>query len=437
MRTELATLHGGECDLLVLGESLFAAAVAWHAAGAGMRVVLAAARDLPSQSACRGRTWLEAAPACRGDVPRAFAMALGEREALLRAAAPFVRPAAVVAAMPSPAAARALARELGRARASTLPPPRASGSAVAAFDGVCDDVGLARAVAAAAAARGARIVAHAQVAAAGAQGITLRQRLGAAEARVRARHVLLAMDEGADAAASALRAGLAAPWAAAAEARSPAAHEGGGPITAAPSAAGLGLAVPLERHRLLRWLPRQRGPGADASAPDWPATSPWREVRWAVPTREASATTAAAQLHEWPWQASAPFHAAAAFVAQRFDASPLDLRTLGGGPSEPTDRLWRRYGARATVARRRCGADAEAGLPLCPHRPTLAGEVAFAVHDDGALGFADVLRRLDADGAPCLSPECVAAAHAAFMRCRAAPVDDDPADAIAAFVAAP
>ncbi|MBM3963026.1 MAG: hypothetical protein FJ306_14160, partial [Planctomycetes bacterium] len=214
MRTELANLHGSECDLLVLGGTLFGAAVAWRGAVAGLRVVLAADGDLPTGTASRGRAWLAGAPACGGGARAAFAADLAEREVLLRTAAPFVRPVALRVRARDPAAVRALARELRLVRASTLPAAECSdgGLAVAGFDGIRDDVALARAVAAAAAARGARIVLHAACVAGAASGLVLRQRHGAGEARLQAKHVLMAMDDGAEQVASALRAALAGEW---------------------------------------------------------------------------------------------------------------------------------------------------------------------------------------------------------------------------------
>lgn len=422
MRTELATLHGEECDLLVLGATLFAVAVAWHAASAGLRVVLAADGDLPSAATCRGRTWVEAAPVCGGD-PKAFAAALAEREALLRAAPPFVRPAPIAVATAAPAAARRCVRDLLRVRRSTLPPARLTPEGmVEGFDGVSDDVALARAVAAAAAARGARIVVHAACIAASGQGVALRQR-GGGEARLRTRHVLLAMDEAPEAVAAALHAALRGEWTTTAEARAVEADAKGGAVAASAAGANVVLAVPLHRHTLRRRL---------GFADEPPAPSA-RLVRRASATRAASAPTVAGELHEWPWPASAPFAAAAAFVAAQWQAHPLDLRAIGAGAAEPTDRLWRQHGARASQVRRRCLAAPFAAQPLCPHRPTLAGEVVFALADDGALGFGDVLRRLDPDGVPCLEPDCLAAAHAVFLRHRTAVVDDDPTGAIAAF----
>lgn len=443
MRTELANLHGSECDLLVLGGTLFGAAVAWRAAGAGLRVVLAVDGDLPGGTASRGRPWLEGAPACVGGTRAAFAADLAERERLLRTAAPFVRPVALRLRASDRAAARGVSRELQLVRASTLPAAERSegGLAVAGFDGIRDDVALARAVAAAAAARGARIVLHAACVASSASGIVLRQRHGLAEARLQAKHVLLAMDDGAEEVASALRAALAGEWLASTAAAGLVPHPDGGPLHATIAADGLAALAPLHRHRLCLWLPRAVAGDVAAPAADrWPegiAPPVLRTRRRMVATRTSASSTAATQLHEWPWRAGSPFAAAAAFLAARFGVPADAQRPFDAGAAEPMDRFWRWYGPRAAVVRRRCGASAAAALPLCSHRPTLAGELDFAIADDGAMGFADVLSRLDPDGAPCLQPECLAAAHAAFLRSRQLAVDDDPAAAIAAFVAAP
>ncbi len=442
MRTELANLHGGDCDLLVLGGTLFGAAVAWRAAAAGLRVVLAAAGDLPTSTASRGCAWFPGAPACGGGARAAFAADLAERELLLRTAAPFVRPVALRLRANDRAVARALARQLHSVRASTLPAAERvdGGLAVAGFDGIRDDVALARAVAAAAAARGARIVLHAACVAGAASGIVLRQRHGLVEARLQARHVLMAMDDGADEVAAALRASLVGEWMASTVSAGLVPHPDGGALQASVAADGVAALLPLHRHRLCLWLPSAVASAVDAvAAGRWPegiAPPVLRPRRRMVATRAGASTTAATQLHEWPWRAGSPFAAAAAFLAAHFGVPAASQRPFEAGAAEPMDRLWRCYGPRAAVVRRRCGASAAAALPLCPHRPTLAGEVDFAIADDGAMGFADVLSRLDPDGAPCVQPECLGAAHAAFLRSRQLAVDDDPAAAIAAFAAA-
>ncbi|MFN6196098.1 MAG: hypothetical protein ACK5BN_19980, partial [Planctomycetota bacterium] len=95
------------------------------------------------------------------------------------------------------------------------------------------------------------------------------------------------------------------------------------------------------------------------------------------------------------------------------------------------------HGWRAQDERRHCAVDAAANELLCPHRPTRRGEVAFAVLEDGAIGFDDVLRRRVDDGIPCQLPGCVAAAHAAYVRVMGGGEADDLAHAMAAFRAAP
>ncbi len=449
MRSRLATLHGDECDLLVLGGTVFAAAVAWQAAAAGVRTVLASEGDLAAASAVRGRTWLERAPILDPRSNRAdFDGELLERENLLRAAAPFVRPAAVAVTLPDGKSARALLQQLRRAPRSTLPPPALAhggdGRRVEAFDGVVDEPALARAMAAAAVARGARVVVHAACAGVAAAAVELRSRRDSEGARLRAKHILLAMDADPSTVTTALQAQPGGEWTAAADVRCTAPHADGGPAHVVASASGLAIAVPGHAHRHCRWLPRAPGvASADAEVDAGFAAlglldgSPPRSVRSALPTRVAQASLACGALHEWPWRPAAAHAAAAAFVAARLGAAPLPVRALGGAPAEPSDRLWRQYGWRAALVRRHCAVDAAANELLCPHRPTQRGEVAFAMLEDGAIGFDDVLRRLNDDGLPCLLPECVAAAHAAYLRVVGRGEADDLAHAMAAFRAAP
>jgi len=251
----------------------------------------------------------------------------------------------------------------------------------------------------------------------------------------------MAMDDGAEQVASALRAALAGEWIASSAYVGRVAHPDGGPLHATVAADGFAALAPLHRHRLCLWLPRAvAGDVAPLAADRWPegiAPPVLRPQRRMVASRASASSTTATQLHEWPWRDGAPFAAAAAFLAARFGVPAGAQRPFDAGPAEPMDRLWRCYGPRAPLVRRRCGASAVAALPLCPHRPALAGELDFAIVDDGAMGFADVLARLDPDGAPCVQPDCLAAVHAAFLRSRQVAVDDDPAAAIAAFVVAP
>lgn len=451
MRTALDGLDGETCDLLVLGGSTFAASLAWQAASAGLRTVLAAEGDLPSATAVRGRTWLEAAPALGGVSPAAFDEALAERERLLRRAAPFVRPAAVAVALPEAGSARMLLRQLRRAPASTLPPPQlvagGAGRRITAFDGVVDEPALARALAAAAAALGAHVALHAVCVAIDAHGVVLRARRGDAEARLRANHVVLAMDDAPRAAAAALQSELPGAWREFVEERSATPHARGGGVQAALVESGLAVAIPIAAHRLCRWLPAAAAAADDAGFFAGAASlglldpAPPRRVRGVRPIQAATAPIAGGQLHVWPWHPGNLHAAAAAFLAARLAArpaaQPADLRALGEAPAEPMDRLWRRHGWRAQAARRHCAVDAQANELLCPHRPTRRGEVAFAVLEDGAIGFDDVLRRLDDDGMPCLLPGCVAAAHAAYVRVVGDGGADDLAHAMAAFHAAP
>lgn len=447
VRTAVDRLHGETCDLLVLGGSTFAAALAWQAATAGLRTVLAAEGDMPSATAVRGRTWLEVAPALGGVSPAAFDEALAERERLLRRVAPFVRPAAVAVALPAAGSARMLLRQLRRAPSSTLPPPElvagGAGRRIAGFDGVVDEPALARALAAAAAALGAHVALHVACVAIEAHGVVLRARRGDAEARLRASHVVLAMDDAPHAAAAALQSELPGVWREFVEDRSAAPQARGGGVQAALVESGLATAIPGEAHRLCRWLPAAAAAADDAGFFAGAASlglldlAPPRRVRGWRPIQAAIAPIAGGKLHVWPWHPGNLHAAATAFLAARLAARPADLRALGEAPAEPMDRLWRRHGWRAQAARRHCAVDAAANELLCPHRPTRRGEVAFAVLEDGAIGFDDVLRRLDDDGMPCQLPGCVAAAHAAYVRVMGGGEADDLAHAMAAFRAAP
>jgi glycerol-3-phosphate dehydrogenase len=119
-------------------------------------------------------------------------------------------------------------------------------------------------------------------------------------------------------------------------------------------------------------------------------------------------------------------------VAQVFgipgQGSPTRGAALSGGdgPREVTDPLWWRHGGHVASVRQLCREDPIWQEPLCPHRPFLAAEAAYAMRQLGAVTFSDLmLRRLIHAQGPCMQHDCLLAAHRLFLRERRWMVDSD------------
>ncbi|MDH4380532.1 MAG: glycerol-3-phosphate dehydrogenase/oxidase [Gammaproteobacteria bacterium] len=119
----------------------------------------------------------------------------------------------------------------------------------------------------------------------------------------------------------------------------------------------------------------------------------------------------------------------------RSAGSPSRDRALPGGegPACPDDPLWARHGCEAIAVRRLCEEEPAWAAPLCPHRPMLGAELVYALREQAAVSFSDVmLRRLWHTQGPCLDEECLRRAHGVFMRERRWLLDDDPLLTLAA-----
>lgn len=98
----------------------------------------------------------------------------------------------------------------------------------------------------------------------------------------------------------------------------------------------------------------------------------------------------------------------------------------GDGPREVEDPLWWRHGSRVQQIRSLPLQRAQMMEPLCAHRPFVVGELVHALHNLGAVTFADLmLRRLVHVLGPCVHEACLRQAHAWFVRERRWPVDED------------
>lgn len=454
VRADLQQLDGAGFDLCVLGGSVFGAAVAWLAASAGAKVALVAGGDLGATPVPRTQGWLGEALSWQsvGDAAHAAA-ALRERDELLRGAPHLCRAVPCEVAVADRAAAGALVRSLRRWREGTLPAATVAAASqrmagapalVAAFDGVRDEPALARAAAAAARACGAAVLPHGDLVGLGASGLTVRDAVAAAAApstvTLRAQSILVADDEQPDRLLATLKlAALAAPrvqcgaWSVA--------EEGATPARGWVGAVDGGIVASLPGHERRVLAVVGVDPGGDPAAvlpaaarhlgvPLAAAPRSWRRV---VPSAWRREPTIAGDVHLWPWRPCAPLTAARAYVAATLRPAAADIAALGAGVVEPLAPWWRRHGARGVAWRERHVAPAS---PLCPHRPTEAAAIAFAVGDDEAVGFVDVLRRIDPDGSPCLREACLRQAHAVFVRARRWPVDDEAAAAVTAAVRA-
>lgn len=453
-------VHGETFDLLVVGGSLFACALARDAAQSGLRTLLVATDDLGARGRRRG--WLAA-----GLEPRAtsagVAGALVDRELLLRAAPHCVRPvrALVVAAGPDGGAAdawRSLRRLAATAPRSTLPPPQAldaerarrlwpeltpavAAGAALAFDGALDEAGLARCLARDAVAAGAAVWPRANVVRAGLDGVELHAAWCDRRAVVRAA-VTFAADEHA-AVAAAFQVDVSARLA-----------------TDAVARVALALAQPEIARIAVGGAGVLESGAGDASVGAWwhagAVDDPVDACRRDVPglalgtqaVQAAAAVPSVAQLlvedtaaGRLAIKAPSPLRAvtAARAVRERLFPAPSRVATqaIGGGAGvrSPLSQVWQRHGSDAAVVARRAGASAEAARVLCPHRGVLAAEVDHALDVDAAVCFGDVVRRLFADGA-CVDHDCLRRAHDRYLLAAGADVADaDPAAAIAAALA--
>jgi len=454
-------VHGAAFDLLVVGGSLFACALARDAACAGLRTLLVAPDDFGARGRQRG--WLAAgldAGAAAAGVARAFA----DREWLLRMAPHRVRPArALVVAAGSdsgPADVMPRLRRLAAATpGSTLPPPQAivpelarclwpeltmdaAASAVLAFDAVLDEAGLARNLARDAAAAGAAIWPRSNVVRVGLDGVEVHAPWCDRRAVTRAAVTFAAEDP--VAVAATFRVDVAARLVMETGAR--VALATAQPEIARIASGGVGVleAAPSDVMADAWWR---------AGVADGRADACWRDVPGL--TLEPQAVQSIVMAPSLPQlvveetvagkfasKSSSPLRAvtAARLTRERLfpNAAPNGCRAIcgGGGVRAPLEPLWRRHGSDAAIVARLAGASADAARVVCPHRGVLAAEVDFALAVDAAVRFEDVVRRLFCD-ASCPDSECLRRAHGRYLRGAGEHVADaDPGAAIAAALAA-
>ena len=453
-------IHGAAFDLMVVGGTLFACALAREAAVAGLRTLLVAPDD-PGAGG-RARTWLCEALAPVG--ASSAATALAERERLLREAPHRVRPirSVVVDAFPAgtaESARRRLRRLAGAMPQSTLPAAQelaaaaalqvwpglstaAAAVAVLAFDAELDEAGLSRCLVRGAIDAGATCWTHAAVAHAGIDGIEVHAPWCGRRAVVRA--PVIVATEAFESVAGAFFVDVGARLI---------------------RGVAVGCAVASAQEELARLAVGAMGvlevaPGRAPSTGWWrspacdePRASCLRDLpelglderalfvggEVAITAQRAEESTVAGTL---VLEAPSPLRAlsAARLLRERLfpgsrhaTAAPIPG---GTGPRLPLEPLWRRHGSAASIVARRAAASAAARTALCPHDGVLAAEVDVALADDGAICFADVVRRLFAAGA-CRDPQCLLRAHACYLRSAGDVPDADAAAAVAAAIAAP
>jgi glycerol-3-phosphate dehydrogenase len=126
----------------------------------------------------------------------------------------------------------------------------------------------------------------------------------------------------------------------------------------------------------------------------------------------AEERSAAGPLHTVVGAPLATHRAVAERLLARLGASPSSSPTRaaplpgGDGPREVGDPLWWRHGSRAWRVRALAAADPSLLEPLCPHRPFLGAEALFALRAQGAVTPADVEQRLADLRGPCPEAEC-------------------------------
>jgi glycerol-3-phosphate dehydrogenase len=476
VRVDPRSLHGSDCDLLVVGAGVGAAAIARDAALRGLAVVLCAAGDLGDGVGAQPAVLLSAGSSF-GETPRASERELvRERELMLRLAPHLVQPVPVLVPRYGDGAGLPRRGSLPQwlvsswARRSTLPGPRGLSvtaavaafpglrlrglhSAVVAFAAVAHPGRLGLGLALAAAAAGAKVATHCRIGGVTERGVTLVDGMSGAEVVVRARHVANVGGAGVDA----VRRALGVDGADLVTTRRRAG------IVLAARAGELALAAQLPDGRVPLVVPQEEGTvctssGRSGGALDLAGLLATLEgvldpaprlgdVRWsfhhdsAEPRRgvlELAERLPAGELHSVVDGELAMHRATAERLVGRWfgAASPSPTRAAhlpgGDGPREVTDPLWWRLGSRAGRVRAIAAADPAAAQRLCPHRPFLAAEAVAALQCDGAVTFADLLlRRLAHVCGPCLERDCLRAAHAWFVRARRWPVDDDEAAAVA------
>ncbi|MEQ1632452.1 MAG: glycerol-3-phosphate dehydrogenase/oxidase, partial [Planctomycetota bacterium] len=96
----------------------------------------------------------------------------------------------------------------------------------------------------------------------------------------------------------------------------------------------------------------------------------------------------------------------------------------GDGPREVLDPLWWRHGSRASRLRSLARERSHWQEPICSHRPMLAVEAIYALREQAAVTFSDLmLRRLVHAQGPCMRRECLRAAHELFVLERGTAID--------------
>ncbi len=423
-------MHGGDFDLCVVGGSLFGCAVAHVAAAVGVRTVLLSSGDLEEAAAGRLGVWLPALVGA-GDAAVAAA-ARADREELLRAVPHLVRPVRVLTS----AADRRVAG-IVRNEGSTLPPATsapadaiertspglpalATGRPTLAFDALLDEAALARTFARAASRAGAVVVTRATVVGAGVQGIDAVIEASASRVCFRAAETLVA--EGFAAAAAALHVDLGQRLAPHDELLVAAAGPSGDHGLAVAVADGWYVAPPSAAVGV--WRPTRGGTIDDAtvdavlSAVGAGRAADHVVARCLRPTAVVEEQAVAGRMHAQHAEPTVAVSAARAFVRRVFPAQAIDGQgrlVLPGGPQEPLDPLWQRHGPEAATVRALARSDAALARVVCPHKGVVAAEVAHALDADGAVAFADVLRRLFLP-TPCADPGCLGRALAAYRR---------------------
>ena len=465
MRTEPVEVHDRRFDVVVVGGGITGAALAREAAARGAVTLLVERGDFGSGASSRTRRVIEggahAFMAGRADEVRA---ALAERELLLRNAPHLVRPLPLLWPCRDEAPTsllggeRGLRRYASMARRSTLPAPCAVdvGGSTRLFPGIetsglrggvlfyeaaANDTRLTLAVLEAARRAGAVLCNHLTLTGHRGASLQLVDEVAGGEVEVRAGRVFNAAGADADEVRRRLGAGEGAELVAV--------HDRA-MLLLDPVDTEVGLVGPADDGAVQAVVPHHdgllcAGRGGDAEAvrrglARWLKSPPEAdEVRVTVIAREAAAGGGARDVTE-----SSPVgdvttlvgadlttHRARAEAALQGlvagAASTVTQRLPGGdGPRDIGDPLWWRHGSRAHDVRSLGAGDRGALEPVCPHRPFVSAEVAFALQSEGAVTFEDVaLRRLvDARG-PCSEDPCLRRLHELYARACPAGVTPD------------
>lgn len=483
LRTDLRTLHGRELDVLVVGGGIQGAAIAREFALRGQVVLLVDRSDFASGTSSRSSRLVHGGVRYLERLHLGLVYeALHERERLLRLAPHLVRPLPMLMPFFADAGKSPFLLRLGLrlysllAGRSTLPRPvllaadeccrrfpglrrRGLRSGALYYDAATEDCRLTLAVLAAASAAGALLCNHAEVVGTGARGVRVLDRVFGAEVDVYPKTIVNVAGPHADFVRR--RLGIAG---------EPLVRTSRGSHLVLPPAGEVetALAAFLGDGRIQFVIPHRRGLLCGTTEVDEPAagdapTVPEADVQYllaalefllehpprradvrfayagwrALPagrgpvgaiSREAfvvAESTAAGTLHTVVGGKLTTHRALAERTVNtllgRRDPSPSRTQPVPGGegPHEPQDPLWWRHGSLAARVRAIGRGQPSLLEPFARGSDLLGAEIAWAVQQQGAVTFADVmLRRLFQVDGPPLQGGDVDAAFALYQRFR-------------------